>query len=167
MQTFTLKECEEYVQAEGLVLNQKQILQYYMIFGGVPYYWGFLKKGYSLAQNIDRILFEAFTLFYFKFLKNPPTDEHFWSNQLNTPAVNTWMGLAFERVCMGAYCSDKKETRYIRCPDRSIRNKIHDLQVQTGTKYAIYPTMVTTCGLVRNSYADNIQSVITLGDLFV
>lgn len=67
MQTFTLKECEEYVQAEGLVLNREQILQYYMIFGGVPYYWGFLKKGYSLAQNIDRILFEAFTLFYFKF----------------------------------------------------------------------------------------------------
>ena len=80
-----------------------------VIFGGVPYYWGFLKKGYSLAQNIDRILFEAFTLFYFKFLKNPPTDEHFWSNQMNTPAVNTWMGLAFERVCMGHIVQIKKK----------------------------------------------------------
>ena len=109
LQTFTLKECEEYVQAEGLVLNREQILQYYMIFGGVPYYWGFLKKGYSLAQNIDRILFEAFTLFYFKFLENPPTDEHFWSNQLNTPAVNTWMDLAFERVCMGHIVQIKKK----------------------------------------------------------
>ena len=186
LRTFCLGECEEYVKNSGLAFNRNQILQYYMIFGGVPYYWGFLKKGLSLSQNIDRILFEkdaplrdefkylyasvfkkpenyvkiiealgtkkvgmtreeiinaakisnsgdlttkleelescgfirkyyafgmkkknaiyqlmdCFTLFYFKFLKSQPTDEHFWTNQINTPLVNTWMGLAFERVCM-------------------------------------------------------------------
>ena len=50
--------------------------------------------------------------------------------------------------------------------DRSIRNKINDLVLSTGTKYAIYPTLITTYGLVGNSYAENIQSVITLDDLF-
>ena len=50
--------------------------------------------------------------------------------------------------------------------DRSIRNKINDLVLMTGTKYAVYPTLVTTYGLVGNSYAKNIQSVITLDDLF-
>lgn len=50
--------------------------------------------------------------------------------------------------------------------DRSIRNKINDLVLMTGTKYAVYPTLITTCGLVGNSYAESIQSVITLDDLF-
>ena len=57
LQSFTLSECREYVQSKNLVLTESQILQYYMIFGGVPFYWGFLKKGLSLSQNIDEILF--------------------------------------------------------------------------------------------------------------
>ena len=78
LQTFTLKECEEYVQAAGLVMNREQILQYYMIFGGVPYYWGFLKKGLSLSQNVDAILFakdaplaEEFKYLYASVFKHP------------------------------------------------------------------------------------------------
>lgn len=78
LQTFTLKECEEYVQAAGLVMNREQILQYYMVFGGVPYYWGFLKKGLSLSQNLDAILFakdaplaEEFKNLYASVFKHP------------------------------------------------------------------------------------------------
>lgn len=303
LQTFTLKECEEYVQAAGLVMNREQILQYYMIFGGVPYYWGFLKKGLSLSQNLDAILFakdaplaeefknlyasvfkhpevyvkliealgtkrvgmtredliqasqitnsgdltlkleelescgfihkyyafgmkkknavyqlmDCFTLFYFQFLKDAPTDEHYWSNQINTPKVNNWMGLSFERVCMmhtdqikqklgisgvltdinSWYCKPdpdkgvfgsqidmliaRKDQVINLCEmkysgseytitekvERGIRNKIHDLTLLTGTKYAIYPTLITTYGLVPNSYSECVQSVVTLGDLFV
>ena len=29
-----------------------------MILGGIPYYWSFLKKGLSVAQNIDQLFFE-------------------------------------------------------------------------------------------------------------
>lgn len=36
----------------------------------------------------------------------------------------------------------------------------------TGTRYAVYPTLITTYGLVENSYAANIQSVVVLDDLF-
>ena len=28
-----------------------------MIFGGIPYYWNFLEKGLSVAQNVDNIFF--------------------------------------------------------------------------------------------------------------
>ena len=28
-----------------------------MVFGGVAYYWGFLRKGESVAQSVDRLLF--------------------------------------------------------------------------------------------------------------
>lgn len=303
LQPFSLKECEEYVQASGLAFNRNQILQYYMIVGGVPFYWSFLKKGLSLSQNVDHILFaedaplkeefkylyasvfrkpqqyikiietlglkkvgmtreeliktsgipntgdlsvkleelescgfirryyafgmkrknalyqlmDCFTLFYFKFLQNSPTDAHFWTNQINTPVVNTWMGLAFERVCMfhvnqikqklgisgvltevnSWYCKADPEhgifgsqidlliarkdqvinlceMKYANSEftvtekvDKSLRNKVSDLKNVTGTRYAIYPTLITTYGIVNNSYALDIQSVIVLDDLFV
>ena len=35
-----------------------------------------------------------------------------------------------------------------------------------GTKFAIYPTLITTYGLVPNSYSERVQSVVTLADLF-
>ena len=186
LQPFTLRECEALTRSRNIVMNRHQILECYMIMGGVPYYWSFLEKGYSLPQNIDRLFFakdapldhefdylysalfkkpepylkivsalgkrkagmtrdellkatqmadagnfsirleelescgfirkyyqykmkernalyqliDNFTLFYYKFLENRPTDEHFWSNQINTPPVNAWSGLAFERVCL-------------------------------------------------------------------
>ena len=57
LQVFTLKECEEFAKGKGLALTKNQILQYYMIFGGVPYYWEFIEKGLSYQQNVDNILF--------------------------------------------------------------------------------------------------------------
>lgn len=302
LQPFSLAECEEYMRVNGLSFNKEQILQYYMIFGGVPYYWSFLEKGFSLAQNVDRIIFEkdaplkdefkylyasifknpdmhlkiikalslkkvgmtreeiiksiniansgeltkkleelescgfirkyyaygmqkknavyqlidCFTLFYYRFLVDEPTDDHFWSNQINTTAVNTWMGYAFERVCLmhieqikqklgisgvytdvnSWYCKADKdngitgsqidllivrkdkvinlcEMKYSNTEytitqkvDKNIKNKINDLIVSTRTKYAIYPTLVTTYGMVDNSYSGNIKSVVTMEDLF-
>ncbi len=302
LKPLSIKECENLVQKKGLVLNRDQILQYYMIFGGIPYYWELLKKGYSLNQNIDRILFsseaplkdeynylfasifkkpevytriakvlcskkagmtreeiieaaglsnsgdltrrleelescgfirsyrpfgrkkrntiyqliDAFTLFYYSFLKDNPTDEHFWSNQVNTPRMNTWKGLAFERVCLthiqeiksalgiagvlteeySWYCKadpDKGihgsqidlliaradqvinlcEMKYSATEytitektDLDIRRKIQDFTTSTGARQAIHPTLITTYGLVENEYANTIQSVITLKELF-
>ena len=299
---FTLGECEQYVRSKGIVMNRSQILQCYMVFGGVPFYWTLLEKGQSLAQNIDRVLFsedaplrdefkylyasifrnptcylkiiqtlakrksgltreeiiqyaeipnsgdlsrkldelescgfirrytvsgkrkkgsiyqliDFFTLFYYTFMTERPTEEHFWSNQINTPRMNTWLGLSFERVCLlhvpqikqklgisGVYteahawygtadpekgihgsqidllierrdqvinlCEMKysdSEYTITEKVDCSIRNKIHDLVTATGTKYAIHPTLVTTYGLVPNSYAGDIQAIITMEDLF-
>lgn len=58
LKPFTLKECEEYLQNKKIVFNRHQILQCYMMMGGVPYYWNLLKKGKSLAQNVDDIFFK-------------------------------------------------------------------------------------------------------------
>ena len=300
--TFSLAECEKYVRSIGLPLTRIQILQYYMIFGGVPFYWTFLKKGMSPAQNVDAILFarnaplkdefrylyasifrkpenyikivetlgkkkvgmtreeiiestklansgdlsikleelescgfirkynaygmkkknalyqliDNYTLFYYQFLEKDPSDEHFWTNQINTPLINTWAGLAFERVCMehvnqiknklgisgvisdinSWFCKQDLNSGLFGCQidllivrkdqvinlceikysasdytltaeeDAGIRRKISDLQISTKTKYAIYPTLITTYGLVENSYSLNIQNVVTMDDLF-
>lgn len=299
---FSLAECEKYVRSIGLPLTRIQILQYYMIFGGVPFYWTFLKKGMSPAQNVDAILFarnaplkdefrylyasifrkpenyikivealgkkkvgmtreeiiestklansgdlsikleelescgfirkynaygmkkknalyqliDNYTLFYYQFLEKDPSDEHFWTNQINTPLINTWAGLAFERVCMehvnqiknklgisgvisdinSWFCKQDLNSGLFGCQidllivrkdqvinlceikysasdytltaeeDAGIRRKISDLQISTKTKYAIYPTLITTYGLVENSYSLNIQNVVTMDDLF-
>ena len=50
--------------------------------------------------------------------------------------------------------------------DKKLRNKVSDLKNITKTKYAIYPTLLTTYGIVSNSYSMDIQSVIVLDDLF-
>ena len=49
---FTLKECEEFTNGKGLVLTRNQILQFYMVFGGVPYYWEFIEKGLRNCHEI-------------------------------------------------------------------------------------------------------------------
>lgn len=302
LKPLSLAKCEAYVKAKQLVLNRESILQYYMIFGGIPYYWDFITKGLSMPQNIDNILFaedaplkdeyrhlyaaifrhpndyirivralgrkkagmtreeivdetrlansgmltkkleeleacgfirkytpygkkkkssvyqliDHFTLFYYRFLENCPDDEHFWSNQINTSAINNWYGLAFERVCLmhipqikqklgitgvltnvhALYCkadADKGlfgsqidlilvrkdqiinlcEMKYSGAEfimtmkeDRNMARRIHDLQIIVGSGYAIHPILITTYGLADNKYSGNIQTVVTMDDLF-
>lgn len=57
LRPFTLHECERYVHALGIDFTRKQILETYMVLGGIPYYWTFVQKRYSVAQNIDQMFF--------------------------------------------------------------------------------------------------------------
>ncbi|MCC8113390.1 MAG: AAA family ATPase [Bacteroidales bacterium] len=50
---FSLLECEQYADALGLPFNRNQILEGYMVMGGVPMYWSQLSPQKSLAQNIN------------------------------------------------------------------------------------------------------------------
>ena len=54
---FTLGECEQYYQANGIVLTHHQMIESYMVFGGVPYYLDLLRPRFGLVQNIDRLCF--------------------------------------------------------------------------------------------------------------
>ncbi len=183
---FSLSECESYCARKGLSLSRKQIIEAYMVIGGVPFYWGYLEKGQSIPQFIDSSFFavdaplqnefkyifaslfsepedylkiisclslkqcgmtrkeilaeskltdngifsqkledlkscgfireyssltykkqsvvyqliDPFTIFHYHFLTKKSNDEDYWSNQLNTPLLNSWRGLSFERVCL-------------------------------------------------------------------
>lgn len=57
LEPFTLAECERFLTARGIVATRMQILEYYMVMGGVPYYWNYIEKGRSPAQNIDAMFF--------------------------------------------------------------------------------------------------------------
>jgi predicted AAA+ superfamily ATPase len=54
---FTLKECEEYYADRGVVMSRYQMIESYMILGGVPHYLSLLNPRLGLAQNIDRLFF--------------------------------------------------------------------------------------------------------------
>ena len=54
---FTLGECEEYLKAKNFAMDRFEIAQFYMVFGGIPYYLKLLDNGESLAQNVNRLLF--------------------------------------------------------------------------------------------------------------
>ena len=182
---FSLHQCREYTRCENLSFSDTQIMELYMILGGIPYYWRLLQKGLSVAQNVDYLFFaedapldreyeylfasifrapkdylliiealagkkkgltrneilaathltgsgifsqrleelescgfireyhafgkaekgslyqlmDPFILFYHHFLRRKTGDRSYWSHQINTPAVNAWTGLAFERLC--------------------------------------------------------------------
>ncbi|MBP3203600.1 MAG: AAA family ATPase [Bacteroidales bacterium] len=54
---FTLGNCEEYFEHEGIELSRYDIVQTYMVFGGIPYYLRQFRKGLSFEGNTDSILF--------------------------------------------------------------------------------------------------------------
>ncbi len=58
LQPFCLRECKQYCESKHLGYKDRQILEAYMALGGIPYYWSFLKKGQSVAQNFDRMFFQ-------------------------------------------------------------------------------------------------------------
>lgn len=63
LQQFTLNECEKYAKSLQMRMTRSQIIEAYMIFGGVPYYWSKLDYRFSLAQNIDRMFFSDNAIF--------------------------------------------------------------------------------------------------------
>ena len=292
---FSLAECEAYAKDHRLEFTRRQLAELYMILGGVPYYWHFLERGKSVAQNIDEMFFsksdklegefdelyaslfqspepyvrlitalatkkvgmtrdtlsatsgipesgkmtqclddldrcgfirkytplgktnrgsvyqlmDNFTLFYFSFMASGRSvDRQYWSKLQSTRTHSTWSGLAFERLCLqhidqikralqiggvitnehawyspaaqidllidrddgiinlcemkfseGMHAISKQEAD-------AVRRKKFALKEETATKKAVYVTYVTTEGLKRNAYANDVQSEVMLDDLF-
>ena len=78
---FTLKECHDLLEINDIVMTREQMIECYMIFGGIPYYLNLIDSRLSLAQNVDELIFKPYgdlrdeyhELFYSLF-KNP--DKH-------------------------------------------------------------------------------------------
>jgi len=52
-----LGECREFAKVMNLPFSDDQIIEAYMVLGGIPYYWTLLKSDMSLAQNVDFLCF--------------------------------------------------------------------------------------------------------------
>ena len=67
LQPFTLHECEELYQINNISLTRQQIVQSYMVFGGIPYYMNCMDRRLSMAQNIDAIVFNETGQLHYEF----------------------------------------------------------------------------------------------------
>lgn len=54
---FTLKECATFCECNNLKFSRLDILHFYMIAGGIPYYWSLLSSDLPLSQNVDKLCF--------------------------------------------------------------------------------------------------------------
>lgn len=54
---FTLHECREFFRAGGYPMDEYDVVQAYMAFGGIPYYLDQFRKSLSIPQNFDAILY--------------------------------------------------------------------------------------------------------------
>jgi hypothetical protein len=57
LKQFTLHECEMYAESRKMGMQRRQLLECYMVMGGIPFYWSLLKRELSLPQNIDHLFF--------------------------------------------------------------------------------------------------------------
>ena len=298
-----VKECELFAKKNRLKLSRYQILNLYMVMGGVALYWTMLDQQLSAVQNIDQLFFnkdaklkgeyndlynslfkhpevykdivvtlgknlsglsrkellkytgqadngvfserleeleecgfimkmrafpknkkeaiyklcDNYTIFYFKYIKSNAGTDNFWSMNIKSQSIKSWSGFAFERVCMqhisqikkaigiAAVATTEHTWRFVpadgekdvkgaqidllidrddnvinicemkwasdeydiqKKDDADIRNKISAFERETGTKKAIHITMVTTYGVKRNMYYDEIQSEVVMDQLF-
>lgn len=65
-----------------------------------------LKRKDAIYQLCD-----FFSLFYLTFIDRAEVEENYWSHHINTPQVNTWMGLSYERICMAHIPQIKRALR--------------------------------------------------------
>lgn len=54
---FSLYECEKFFESRSVNMSRYDIVQAYMMVGGIPYYLKYFEKNLSLPQNIDKIFF--------------------------------------------------------------------------------------------------------------
>ena len=300
LRPFSLGECEEFFKKYNIAYNRHQMIESYMIFGGIPYYLSLMQKQFSLSQNVDNMCFaekgilrnefenlyaslfrnyenhvkivetlskktkgmtrdeiialtqlpnggglsktleelelcgfirrygafgkkkreslfqliDFFTLFYFNFMNAKKfNDEHYWTNFIDNARHRAWSGYAFEQVCMAHLPQIKRklgiagvltntaswrssetdngtqidllierndkvinicEMKYAndqfvidKKQDENLRNKRGAFRYETKTRNALHLTMITTYGVKHNEYWGNIQSEVTMEDLFV
>ena len=59
LQPFSLGETEEFLKDMGIVWSHYDVIQLYMVMGGIPFYLSQLQRELTLAQNIDELFFKT------------------------------------------------------------------------------------------------------------
>ena len=59
LKPFTLHEIESFLKDRRIRLTHRQILDIYMVLGGVPHYWSFVSRGQTAHQCIEELCFQT------------------------------------------------------------------------------------------------------------
>lgn len=58
LEPFLLSECEAFFQRRSGVFSRYQVIQLYMVMGGIPFYLDHVDVGMSATQNINKLCFQ-------------------------------------------------------------------------------------------------------------
>lgn len=58
LEPFNLHEVETFLESKNVHFSKYEIVESYMILGGIPYYLNYLDPRFSLSQNIDNLFFK-------------------------------------------------------------------------------------------------------------
>lgn len=58
LEPFSLSSTKHFLKSRGIQLTHKQLLQIYMVMGGVPYYLSNIPKGLSASQIVEKLAFQ-------------------------------------------------------------------------------------------------------------
>jgi hypothetical protein len=110
---FTLGECEAYFREVGIVFSRYQMVESYMIFGGIPYCLSLMRRELGFAQNVDRLRFREAgalrdeydllyrSLFHLRFIKGSgPVATGYWTAYTDDGGHRAWTGYSFEQVAL-------------------------------------------------------------------
>jgi AAA+ ATPase superfamily predicted ATPase len=67
LEPFDLKQTKEFLKYRKIALTQQQVLDLYMVMGGIPHYLKQVERGRSILQNIDRLCFSREGILYSEF----------------------------------------------------------------------------------------------------
>ena len=105
LQPFTLSECEAFTVAKNIRMSRYQLLECYMILGGIPYYWDQLNKSLGLSQNIDALFFADHPILEDEF-------RYLYASVFNAPEPYIRIVTALGKKKVGMYRDELlKETR--------------------------------------------------------
>lgn len=76
LEPFTLNETEQYLKTNGFEWSRYQIVENYMIMGGIPYYLSLLNNEMTFEANIDNMFFRKRALLWDEF-------EHLYATLFN------------------------------------------------------------------------------------
>lgn len=79
LEPFSLTQTYEFLSALGHTYTLEQVLQIYLLLGGVPFYLKLIQKKYSIAQNINELCFSATGILFNEF-------NELYSSLFNSPA---------------------------------------------------------------------------------
>ncbi len=158
---FTLRECELFAQGANLAFGRKDILELYMILGGIPYYWSFLKKGLSVAQNVDRLFFTETAQLRDEF-------EALYATLFKRRGAQ--IDLVLQRADGFTDICEMKHSVNIFTIDndyaKELQNKLDAYRELSRDKRTLHLIMITTNGVAHNNHYNMVQKEITLDELF-
>ncbi len=120
---FNKAEC--YIEIVKLLAEHREGLTREQIVRATRYEGSFLSKvllnlercdfierwaqyGNKVREQVFRLM-DFYTLFHYKFIAHDTTkNPQWWSQNLDSPSVKTWMGISFENICMAHHQQIRK-----------------------------------------------------------